>query len=76
MLILTRKKNEQIVINDNIKITIVDCCSDHVKLGIEAPRDVKIFRNEVYEAIEAENKDAIGGEIPQLGSLAKTKSQS
>lgn len=61
MLILTRKKDEQIIINDNIKVTVVECSGDHVKLGIEAPRDVKIYRQEVYLAIEAENRNAASG---------------
>lgn len=63
MLILTRKKNEQIVINDNIRVKIVECFSDHVKIGIEAPKDVKIFRQELYDAIEAENKNAAKGSV-------------
>lgn len=58
MLILTRKKNESIIINDNIEITIVDSDDGKVKIGIDAPLSVKIFRKEVYDAIIEENKAA------------------
>lgn len=49
MLILTRKKDEGLVIGDNIKITIVEVSGERVKIGIEAPTDVKIIRNELYD---------------------------
>jgi carbon storage regulator len=51
MLVLSRKKNESIVIDDRIVITVVEVRGDKVRLGIEAPRDVPIHRSEVYEAI-------------------------
>lgn len=54
MLVLSRKKNEKIVIDENIIITIVEVRGDKVRLGIEAPRDVPIHRSEVYEAIQNE----------------------
>lgn len=54
MLVLSRKKNEKIVIDDNIVITVVEIRGDKVRLGIEAPKDVPIHRSEVYEAIRKE----------------------
>lgn len=53
MLVLTRKRNEKIRINDDIVITIVEIRGDKIRLGFEAPSEVKIHREEVYEAIEA-----------------------
>ncbi len=52
MLVLSRKKNESIVIDDKIVITIVEIRGDKIRLGIEAPRDVPIHRSEVYEALK------------------------
>ncbi len=51
MLVLTRKRNESIVINDVIKITVVDIRGDKVRLGIDAPRNIEVHRQEVYELI-------------------------
>ena len=52
MLVLSRKRNESIIINDNIIITIVDIRGDKVRLGIEAPKECPVHRQEVYEAIK------------------------
>ncbi|MBQ1454457.1 MAG: carbon storage regulator CsrA [Thermoguttaceae bacterium] len=51
MLVLSRKKNESIVINNNVTIVVVDVHGDKVRLGIEAPKDVPVHRREVYDAI-------------------------
>lgn len=59
MLVLTRKKGETIVIGDNIKISIVDVQGDNVRLGIIAPKDVSIYREELYKEIQAENRKAM-----------------
>ncbi|MFP6766328.1 MAG: carbon storage regulator CsrA [Planctomycetaceae bacterium] len=53
MLVLSRKKNESIIIDDQIRITIVGVSGDKVRLGIEAPREVTIHRQEVHDAIAA-----------------------
>lgn len=52
MLVLSRKKNESIIINDNITIVIVEIRGDKVRLGIEAPKEIPVHRKEVYEAIQ------------------------
>ena len=52
MLVLSRKKNESIVINDNIIVVVVDVRGDKVRLGVNAPSDVTVYRKEVYDAIK------------------------
>ncbi|TCL64800.1 carbon storage regulator CsrA [Hydrogenispora ethanolica] len=56
MLVLTRKLNESIMVGDDVKITIVDVKGDQVKLGITAPREVAVHREEVYREIQKENQ--------------------
>lgn len=58
MLILSRKVDEKIKIGNDITLTIIEIHGDLVKIGVEAPKNVKVFRQEVYEAIQAENKAA------------------
>jgi len=54
MLVLDRKKNESIIIGDNIVITVVDIRGDKVRMGIQAPKNVTVHRQEVYESIKRE----------------------
>ena len=56
MLVLSRKKNESVVINDNITIVVVEIRGDKVRLGIEAPKDVAVHRKEIYDAIQKSNR--------------------
>ena len=56
MLVLSRKKNESIIINDHITVTVVEIRGDKVRLGIDAPKDVSVHRREVYEAIQNQAK--------------------
>ncbi|HAH95704.1 MAG TPA: carbon storage regulator [Firmicutes bacterium] len=56
MLVLTRKVNESIMIGDEVKITVVEVKGDQVKLGITAPRNIAVHREEVYEEIQRENR--------------------
>ena len=58
MLALSRKKNEAIVINNNIEITVLDIRGDQIELGISAPKEIPIYRKEVYIQIQNENKQA------------------
>ncbi|MEX0642982.1 MAG: carbon storage regulator CsrA [Pirellulales bacterium] len=58
MLVLSRQRDESIIIGDNVIVTIVDVRGDKVRLGIEAPREVSVHRREVYEAIQRENQQA------------------
>ena len=52
MLVLSRKKNETIIINDQITVTVIEIRGDKVRLGIDAPKDVAVHRREIYEAIQ------------------------
>ena len=58
MLVLSRKKDEKIIIGDNIAIMIVDIQGDKVRLGIEAPREVSVHREEVYQAIQKKQTES------------------
>ncbi len=58
MLALSRKKNEAIIINNNIEITVLDIRGDQIKIGISAPKEIPIYRKEVYIQIQNENKEA------------------
>jgi carbon storage regulator len=64
MLVLSRQRDESIIIGDEIKITIVDIRGDKVRLGIEAPTAIPVHRQEVYEAIQRENRRSEAGEAP------------
>ncbi|MEM6749210.1 MAG: carbon storage regulator CsrA [Planctomycetota bacterium] len=58
MLVLSRQRDETIMIGDQVEITVVDIRGDKVRLGINAPRTVEVHRKEVYEAIQRENTEA------------------
>ncbi len=59
MLALSRKKNEAIVINNNVEITVLEIKGDQVKIGISAPKEVPVYRKEVYVQIQEANKEAM-----------------
>ena len=64
MLVLTRNRDEKIMIGDNIIITIVEIRGDKVRIGIEAPKDVSVHREEVYKAIQREKLSQWGVRVP------------
>jgi carbon storage regulator len=62
MLVLTRKPGQSIMIGDGVEVQVLSVAGEKVRLGITAPRDVAIFRNEVYDRIESENASSTGGD--------------
>ena len=75
MLVLTRRSQDSIVIDGKIEITILSVEGDAVKLGIKAPKEVGIFRKELYDAIQESNQEAVdtGASLKQLSTLVKKK---
>jgi carbon storage regulator len=74
MLILARRMNERIIIDDDIEVSILDIKGDQVKIGIRAPKNVKVYRQEVFEAIQEENRRAAetsSRELPSLDAYLK-----
>ncbi|POZ58030.1 MULTISPECIES: carbon storage regulator CsrA [Lysinibacillus] len=71
MLVLSRKKDESIMIGDQIEIKILAVEGDQIKLGIVAPKAVKVHRSEVFEAIQAQNKEALSSSANFLEQLKK-----
>ncbi|NLO89732.1 MAG: carbon storage regulator CsrA [Clostridia bacterium] len=71
MLVLTRKKDETIVIGSDIFVTVVDVDGDKVKLGINAPKDISIYRKEVFDAIVKENISASMAQPEDVESIIK-----
>lgn len=70
MLALSRKKNEALIINNNIEITVLEIKGEQVKLGISAPKEISVYRKEVYAQIQDANKAAVNTEgIDELKHL-------
>lgn len=70
MLVLSRQRDESIMIGDNVQITIVDIRGDKVRLGIVAPSEVPVHRKEVFDAIQRENQQAAEASSGDLSDLA------
>ncbi|WP_342550741.1 carbon storage regulator CsrA [Lysinibacillus sp. FSL M8-0216] len=71
MLVLSRKKNESIMIGDHVEVKILSVDGDQVKLGIMAPKSVTVHRSEVFEAIQQQNKEALNVASNLLEQLKK-----
>lgn len=71
MLVLSRKKDEKIVIGDNISIMVVEIRGDKVRLGIDAPREVSVHRREVYEAIKRKASEQTDSESASVESTSE-----
>ena len=70
MLVLTRKSNQSIMIGDDIEITVLSIMGEKVRIGIQAPRDIPVFRNEVYLEIQAERGQVTaGGQVDAGGQV-------
>lgn len=74
MLVLSRGRDQSIVIGDKVVVTIVDIRRDKVRLGIDAPEEIPVHRREVYEAIQRENRRATQLEPEDLGRLVRPTS--
>jgi carbon storage regulator len=74
MLVLSRKKNESIVINNDITIVVVEIRGDKVRLGVEAPKEVPVHRREVYDAIK--RNEAVQNGLPTLPADTNTAASS
>ena len=73
MLVLSRKKDQAIMLGDNIEITIIDILGDQVKMGINAPKNVSIYRKELFIEIQEENKKAASSGVIPLEDILKNK---
>ena len=71
MLVLSRHRDESIMIGDDVVVTIVDIRGDKVRLGIDAPQDIPVHRQEVYEAIQRENRNAAKMDSPDTRQIGK-----
>lgn len=77
MLVLTRKNGQKLILNDNIEIVVIESSNNNVKIGINAPRDVSIYREEIWREIKDTNKVApktTFSDLDKLSAIVKEKS--
>ena len=72
MLVLSRKKDESVVINNNIRIVVVEIRGDKVRLGVEAPKEVPVHRSEVYEAINNDDPDKTNPSVNNVPQISES----
>lgn len=75
MLVLSRKRNEKIVIGDGITVTVLDVRGDQVQLGIDAPREIPVHRYEVFEQIKRATDEAARSDLDSLEELRRLRKQ-
>jgi len=73
MLVLSRKLNESIIIGENIEVKVLSIEGDQVKLGIVAPKNIKVHRREIYESIQEQNKAALNIDANLIQKLTKKR---
>lgn len=73
MLVLSRKKDQGIIIGENIELTIIEIQGDQVRIGIKAPKNVSIYRKEIFLEIQNENKKAANTGVVKLEDIIKKK---
>lgn len=73
MLVLSRQRDESIMIGDNIEVTVVEIRGDKVRLGVNAPKEISVHRKEVYDAIRRENKQLTGADVTGVLAAEKQK---
>lgn len=71
MLVLTRKKSESIIIDNEIEVVILEVNGDQVKIGINAPKEIPVLRKEIYQAVKEENKAALEFSPSDINKLAE-----
>ena len=76
MLVLTRKSNQSVMIGDDIEVTVLSIVGEKVRIGIQAPREVPVFRNELYLEIQQENVAAIASARAEVDDALKRLSAS
>ncbi len=75
MLVLSRRVGERLMIGDDVVITVIDVRSDGVRIGIDAPREVRVTRAEIYEAVTEANREAAAADDAALDSLRALRPQ-
>lgn len=71
MLVLTRREKQSLMIGDDIEIVVLECSDGSVKLGIKAPKDVNVFRKEIFDEIKRENSSAADNDVNLVEKLLK-----